>query len=185
MPLPLLHGLLLGLSQLVATLLVFAFGLHGTAEGLARAHKPESLLGLVLMMVVLGVAHRAAKKASLARGEAELTLGAAAKSAALTALVGGLVTGLGQWLYATLINPGLVEVQRAAVLERVGPDLAKLSAEEAAAVAQKIEFATSAAARGLVFGINTLLFAALLGVAYALIFRAAARRDRKTAEKSG
>lgn len=183
-PTSLLYGSLLGLSQFVATLLVFAFGLHGSADDLARSHKPESILGLILMMLVLGFAHRAAKKAALDRGAPELSLGAAAKLAALTALAGGIVTGLGQWLYVRLINPGLVDIQRAAIMERVGPDLEKLSAEELAAVTEKIEFATSAAARALVYGINTLVFAAILGIAYALIFRAAVRRDRKTGEHS-
>lgn len=184
MPIPILYGLLLGLSQFLATLLVFAFGLHGSAEGLARAQRPESILGFVFMMVILGAAYRVAKKASLARGETEIGLGAASKLAALTALVGGVVAGLTQWLYAALVNPRLVEIQRSAVMERVGPDLAKLSADEAATVTQKIEFATSASARGLVFGINTLLFAALLGIAYALIFRAAGKRDAAAKKKS-
>lgn len=184
MPIPLLYGLYLGLSQLVATLAVFAFGLHSSAEGLARAQKPESILGFVLMMIILGLAYRAAKKASLARGESEIALGTASKFAALTAVIGGVIVGLTQWLYAALINPRLVEVQHTAVMEKVGPELAKLSAEEAAAVTQKIEFATSAAARGLVFGINTLLFAALLGIAYALIFRAAVKRDEAAKKKA-
>lgn len=184
MPIPLLYGLLLGLSQLLATLLVFAFGLHGSAEGLARAQKPESILGFVLMMVILGTAYRAAKKASLARGETEIALGAASKLAALTALVGGVVAGATQWLYAALINPKLVEIQHAAVMERVGPDLAKLAPADAAALTQKIDFATSAAARGLIFGINTLLFASLLGIAYALIFRAAVKRDEAAKKKA-
>lgn len=182
MPIPLLYGLLLGVSQFVATLAVFAFGLHSSAEGLAGAQKPESILGFVLLMLILGAAHRATKKASLARGESEIPLGAAAKLAALTALVGGVATGALQWLYAALINPRLCELQRAQIMERAGPDLAKLSAEEAAAITQKIDYATSAAARGLVFGINTLLFGLLLGIAYALIFRAAVRRD-ETAKK--
>lgn len=176
MPSPLLYGLLLGLSQLIATLAVFAYGLHSSAEGLARAQKPESILGFVLLMLILGAAHRAVKKASLARGETEIPLGAAAKLAALTALVGGVATGAFQWLYAALINPRLCELQRAQIMERAAPELAKLSAEDAAVITQKIEFATSAAARGVVFGLNTLLFGLLLGIAYALIFRAAAKR---------
>ena len=177
MPTSLLYGLLIGLAQFVATLLVFAFGLHGSAEGLAKAQKPESIVGFVLLMVLLGLAHRAAKKASIARGEAEPPFGTSAKLAALTALVAGLVTGLAQWIYAALINPRLCELQRAEVLRSVGPELAKLSPDAAAEQTRQIDFFTSAAARGLIFGINTLLFAFLLGLAYALIFRAAARRD--------
>jgi len=183
-PLPLLYGFLIGLAQLVATLVVFFLDLHGSAEGLARAQKPESIIGFVLLMILLGLAHRTAKKASLARGETELPLGGAAKLAALTALVAGLATGAFQWLYAALINPRLGELQRAQVLERAAPDLAKLSPEDAAAAMRQIESFTSPAARGVVFGINTFLFALLLGIAYALIFRAAVRRDQKAGKPS-
>ncbi len=184
MPIPLLYGFLIGLAQLVATLVVFSLGLHGSAEGLARAQKPESIIGFVLLMLLLGLAHRAGKKASLARGEPEQALGAAAKLAGLTALVSGLSAGVFQWLYAALINPRLGELQRAQVLEQAGPDLAKLSPEAGAAALRQIEAYTSPVARGVVFGVNTLLFAALLGIAYALIFRAAVRRDQKAGAKS-
>ena len=177
MPVPLLYGLFLGLAQLAATLAVFAFGLHSSAAGLAKAQMPESLIGFILLMLILGLAHRAAKKASLARGETVYAFGAAAKAAALTALVGGLVTGAGQWLYLAVINPGLHDLQRAQIMERAAPELAKLSPEDAAKVVEKIDYATSAAARGLVYGVNTVVFAALLGIAFALIFRAAVRRD--------
>lgn len=184
MPTPLLYGLFLGLSQLAATLAVFAYGLHSSAEGLVRAQKPESILGFILLMLILGAAHRASKKASLARGESDIPLGTAAKLAALTALIGGITTGAFQWLYAALINPRLCELQRAQILERAAPELSKLSPEDAAVVTEKIDFATSAAARGVVFGLNTLLFGLLLGIAYALIFRAATRRE-ESAKKKG
>ena len=37
-------------------------------------------------------------------------------------------------------------------------------------------------ARGLIYALNTFLFALLLGIAYALIFRAAIRREQKAAK---
>ena len=177
MPLPLLYGLLIGLAQLAATLVVFFLGLHESAEGLVKAQRPESIIGFVLLMVLLGLSYRAAKKASRDNCEAELPLGRAARLAAKTAFAAGLVAGAAQWVYAAHINPRLVEIQRAQVMERAAPDLARLPADEAAAITQKIDFATSATARGVVFAINTFLFALLLGLAYALIFRAAARRE--------
>lgn len=183
MPLTLLYGLLIGLAQFVATLVVYFLGLHGSIEGLAKAQRPESLIGFVLLMVLLGLAHRAAKKASLARGEPELTFGAAAKLAALTAVVAALVAGAAQWIYAALINPRLPEIQRAEVMERAAPELAKLSAADVAAITERIEFGTSAAMRGIVFAVNTFLFALVLGLAYALIFRAAVRRDATASSK--
>ena len=184
-PIPLLYGLLIGLAQLAATLVVFFLGLHDSAEGLAKAQRPESIIGFVLLMILLGLSYRAAKKASLARVEPELPFGQAARLAAKTALVAGVIAGAAQWVYATHINPRLVEIQRAQVMERAAPDLARLPADEAAAITQKIDFATSATARGVVFGINTFLFALLLGLAYALIFRAAARREDAAKKSRG
>lgn len=177
MPLPVRFGLFIGLSQLLATLVVFFCGLHASAEGIAKAQRPESILGFIALMVLLGLAHRAGKKAALARGETTPTFGRVAKATAFTALVAGLSAGVFQWIYAAWINPRLAEVQRAHVLERVEPELAKLSPEETAVVMQQIDFASSPLARGLVFLINTFLFSLILGLAYALIFRAAARRE--------
>jgi hypothetical protein len=177
-PLPLTYGLLVGLAQLAATLVVFALGLHGSAEGLDKAQMPESLVGFILLMLILGLAHRQAKARALAAG-GDLAFGQAAKFFALIAVLGGALTGLGQWLYLAFINPGLREIQRAKILENAAAELAKLPPEQAADITQKIDFATSAVARGVVYGVNTLLFALLLGIAYALIFRAAARRDTK------
>ncbi len=176
MPTPLLYGSLIGLAQLFATLLVFALGLHGSAESLPKAQMPESLVGFVFLMVLLGLAHRSTKKTALARAE-EFGFGAAAKLFCLVAAVGGLVTGLGQWLYLAVINPGLRDLQRAEILKRLEPELAKLAAEDAAKVMQQVDQASSAVARGVVYGLNTFFFALLLGLAYALIFRAAARRE--------
>lgn len=173
---PLLYGSLIGLAQLFATLLVFALGLHGSAAALPKAQMPESMIGFVLLMVLLGLAHRSAKKTAMARGE-EFGFGAAAKLFGLAAALGGLVNGLGQWLYLAVINPGLRDLQRAEILKRLEPELAKLAAEDSARVMQQIDQASSAAARGVVYGINTLFFALILGLAYALIFRAAARRE--------
>lgn len=175
MPLALLYGSLIGLAQLFATLVVFALGKHQSAESLASAQMPESLIGFILLMIVVSFAHRAAKT-TYAQGAA-LPFGAAAKFALATALVGGLTTGLGQYLYLAFINPGLRTLQHGIIVERAKDELAKLSPEAAAEVMQKIDYATSAAARGVVYGVNTLLFATLLGLAFALIFRAAIRRD--------
>lgn len=182
MPRPFLYGLLIGLAQLLATLVVFACGLHASAEGLSKAQFPESLIGFLLMMIVVGLAHLSLRSAAGARGEKTLGLGAAAKAAALTALVAGLCTGLFQWVYLAAINPALRDLQRAQIMERAGPELARLAPADAAVVTQKIDHATSAIARGVVYGVNTFLFSALLGVALAFIFRTAAQRGAAAAK---
>ena len=175
MPLILRYGALIGLSQFLATLLVFAFGLHGSAQRLADAQFPESLIGFILLMAVIAFAHLAAKKTSA--DNKGLKFGAAAKFATLTALVGGLVTGVTQYAYLAFINPALRDLQHAEIMERVKTTLPQLPPDEIARVVKQIDYATSAAARGLVYGLNTVVFATLLGLAFALIFRAAGRRD--------
>lgn len=176
MSLPLRHGAFLGLAQFLATLLVFAFGLHGSIERLERAQFVESLIGFILMMAVIALAHRAFKADTEARRLVP-GFGRSAKFSALTALVGGLVTALGQYAYLAWINPSLRELQRAQILERAKDKLAAYTPEQVAQSTQQIDYATSAAARGLVYGLNTFFFATLLGLAFALIFRAAVRRD--------
>ncbi len=184
MPLSLIHGFLIGLSQFAATLAVFALGMHSSSQRVADAQRVENILGYILLMVLLGLAHRAAKRASLARGEPEFRLGAAAKFSAATAAVGGISAGAFQWLYAALINPRVCELQRDRFLEQAGPELAKLSPDDLARATQQIELATSAGARSLIIGVNTFLFALVLGLAYALIFRAAVRRDAAASRKT-
>ena len=176
MSLPLRYGSLLGLAQCLATLVVFAFGLHGALELLERAQLIESLVGFVLMMAVIALAHRAFKADTEARQLAP-GFGRSAKFSALTALVAAFVTALGQYTYLGWINPALRELQRTQIMERVQDQLVGYTPEQIAQSTQQIDYATSAAARGLVYGLNTFFFATLLGLAFALIFRAAVRRD--------
>jgi hypothetical protein len=176
MSIPLRYGALLGLAQCIATLVVFTLGLHGAVERLERAQLIESLVGFILLMAVIALAHRALKADTEARQLAP-GFGRSARFSALTALIAGLVTALGQYAYLAWINPGLRDLQRIQILERVKDQLAAYSPEQIAQSTQQIDYATSAAARGLVYGLNTFFFASLLGLAFALIFRAAVRRD--------
>jgi hypothetical protein len=178
MPPTLLYGLLIGLGQLLASLIVFAMGLHSDPARLASAMQTESLIGFILLMIVVSLAHRAAK----ARGETE-TIGQSAKGAALTAFVGALFTGLAQYAYLAFINPGLRDLQRNAILEGAKAHLATLSPEKLAEDMRHIDYATSAMARGIGYALPTFVFATLMGIAFALIFRAAARRDAAIKKK--
>ncbi len=178
MPPTLLYGFLIGLSQLIATLVVFAMGLHASAATLERAQFIESLTGFILLMIVISLAHRAAKEAGRTA-----TVGAAAKGAALTGLLGGLATGAGQYVYFAFINPGLQVIQRNIILEGAKAELAKLDATALADAHRHIDYATSPLARGIIYTVNTTLFAILLGIAFALIFRAAAKRDEAAGKK--
>jgi hypothetical protein len=168
----LLYGILIGAGQLVSSLIVFAMGLHSDPARLPNAMQTESLIGFVLLMIVVSLAYRASK----ARGETE-TIGQSAKGAALTALVGAIVTGLGQYAYLAFINPGLRDIQRNLILEGAKAHLATLSPEKLAEDMRHIDHATSPFARAVGYALPTFVFATLMGIAFALIFRAAARRD--------
>ncbi len=172
MPPTLLYGFLIGLGQLVSSLIVFAMGLHNDPARIPNAMQTESLVGFILLMIVVSLAYRAAK----ARGETE-TIGQSAKGAALTAVVGALFTGLGQYAYLAFINPGLRDIQRNIILEGAKAHLASLSPEKLAEDMRHIDYATSPLARGIGYALPTFVFATLMGIAFALIFRAAARRD--------
>lgn len=168
----LLFGFLIGLGQLASSLVVFAMGLHSDPARLSNAMQTESLVGFILLMIVVSLAYRAAK----ARGQTD-TIGQSAKGAALTALLGALFTGLGQYAYLAFINPGLRDLQRNDILERAKAHLATLSPEKLAEDMRQIDHATSPIFRGITYGVPTFVFATLMGIAFALIFRAAARRD--------
>lgn len=182
MPTFLVYGFFIGLSQTLATLLMFALGFHRSAEGLAKAQMPENLVGFILLIVLVGLAYRAARKQAAARG-AEPTLGGASKLAALTALFAALVTGAGQYVYRAAINRTPAEIMTATALKNAEPYLAPLSAEEAATQKTVIEFFNSPLFTSVVYVINVFFFTLLLGIAYAWIFRAAVRRDEAAAAR--
>lgn len=182
MPTFLLYGLLIGLSQTLATLLLFAIGYHASAESIAQSQMMENLIGFILLMVLVGFAYRSEKARTLARG-AEFTFGRAARLAALTALVAALAAGLGQYAYRAFINPGVTEIMVQAALANAEPHLAPLPAEEAARHRQTITFFSSPPFMSVAYAINSFIFTLLLGLAFAAIFRAAARRDQAAAAR--
>ena len=179
MPLPLIYGSLIGLAQLLATLVVFALGKHQSAEGLASAQMPESLIGFILLMIVVSLAHRSAKT-KFAQGAA-LPFGTAAKFALATGLVGGLATGLGQFIYLQFLNPNLGALRLEIWLLTQKSAIDQLTPEAKAELIQNHAYFNSPTFFSIVHGVNTFLFATLMGIAFALIFRAAVRRDDKAA----
>jgi Protein of unknown function (DUF4199) len=178
----LLYGLLIGLSQTLATLLLFAIGYHASAEIIARSQMMENLIGFILLMVLVGFAYRSEKAKTLARG-AEFTFGRAARLAALTALLAALAAGLGQYAYRALINPAVTDILVQSALANAEPHLAPLPAEQAARHRDVIVFFNSPLFMSLVYLLNAFFFTLLLGLAYAAIFRAAARRDEAAQAK--
>ncbi len=176
MPPSLLYGFLLGLAQTLATLLVFALGLHAAGETLQRAQFIENLVGFVLMIIVVALGMRAARKARDARGD-ESTFGAGALSALGLAFVGAIFAGIGQAVYIAYINPAFQEVLRAAILAGAAEHLAGLTPEETAEATRNLDLMVSPIARGVTQGISTFLFATIVGLAFAVVLRAALRRE--------
>jgi hypothetical protein len=176
MPPALRYGFLLGLTQTIATLIVFAAGLHAAGASLQRAQFVESLVGFVFMIVVVALGMRAARKAREAEG-VESTFGAGARSALALAFFGALFAALGQAGYMAFVNPGFQTVLREAILAGAAEQLAALSPEAADEATRNVDLAVSPLVRGLAQFINTFLFATIVGLAFAVVLRAALRRE--------
>ncbi|MEY4489315.1 MAG: hypothetical protein RIQ79_1823 [Verrucomicrobiota bacterium] len=172
-----LHGSAIGLAQLLATLVVFALGMHQTLEKFKSAQMTESVIGFVLLMIIVSFAHRAFRKESTAK-DLPTTLLPSVKFAVLLGSVAGLITGIAQYAYFALVNPTVRKLLHDDTLARIKPDLDKLGADGAADMLRQVDYFTSAGFRGLVYGMNTLLFTTLLTIAFALIFKASVKRDQ-------
>lgn len=158
-------GGLVGLLQLVGTLIVYAFGLHGAPEMLEGGHRFESLISFVAIMACLSLGLRAARRNRQLSGEL-FNFGYGARLALGTAAAAGLFTAAGQYLYVAVVNPAYSDHLRVMLVAG-----AKLSPEEAEAAAHQLDFATSATFRGINSGITTTLFSLLIGVAFSFLFR--------------
>jgi hypothetical protein len=181
MPAFLRYGFLLGLAQTAATLLTFALGLHAVGASLQRAQFVENIAGYLLLIVVVALGLRAARARRETDGQAS-TFGAGARSALALAFVGALIAGLGQALYVAFINPAYSQMLRETILAGAADQLAALSPEDLAIATRNLDLAVSAPALAVKQGVGTFLFAAVVGLAFAAVLRAAVRRDE--ADKS-
>jgi len=161
----LLIGGLVGLLQLVGTLIVYAFGLHSSPEMLEGGHRFESIISFVAIMACLSFGLRSVRKNRHLAGEF-FNFGYGARLALGTAAAAGLFTALGQYLYIAFVNPAYSDHLRVMLVAG-----ANLSSEQAEAAAHQLDFATSAAFRGVNQGITTALFSLLIGVAFSFLFR--------------
>jgi hypothetical protein len=179
-----LYGSIIGFAQFLATLVVFALGMHKTLDGFKSAQMAESVIGFVLLMIVVAVAHRAFRRQTAA-SDLPTTLLPSVKFAVLLGGFAGLIAGFTQYAYFAVVNPGIRKLLHDDTLARIKPDLDKLGAEGAAEMLRQVDYFTSAGFRGLVYGLNTLLFATLLSIAFALIFRASVKRERALQKETG
>lgn len=162
---PLVFGILLGVFQTIATLVIYACGLHSAPDVLAGGHRFENIAAFALMMAAITYGLHLARRARHLVGlRFRFALGA--KLALVIAGVGGVLNGLGQYAYVALINPAYSDHFREFLVSS-----AALSGEEAAVYASQLEFATSAVFRGLNQGLTTLFFGLMVGLAYAFLFR--------------
>ncbi len=162
---PQFYGLLLGAGQFLATLLVFAFGLHSAPETFEGALRFENIGAFVVMMATFALGLRALRRRRLAAGEG-FGFSNGARATFVIASVGGLVNALGQYLYVTVINPDYSRHLREVILRQ-----ANLPPEQAAAAQQQLEMATSPLFRAAAQGGTTLVFGLFIGLAYAFLFR--------------
>lgn len=158
-------GGLVGLLQLLGTLIVYAFGLHGSPEMLEGGHRFESIISFVAIMTCLSLGLRSARKNRHLAGE-PFNFGYGARLALGTAAAGGIFTALGQYVYVAHINPAYSDHLRVMLVAG-----AQLDPEQAEAAAHQLDFATSAAFRGVNAGITTTMFSLLIGVAFSFLFR--------------
>ena len=159
------YGALLGALQVVATLVIYACGLHGSPEMLEGGHRFENIAAFVVMMACLSFGLRSVRRRRHAEGAA-FTFGLGFKHAAFIAALGGLVNALGQYLYVAVIHPAYADHFRAALVAG-----AQLTPEQAAASEAQLDFIVSPLFRAINQGGTTLLFTLFVGVAYAFLFR--------------
>ena len=178
MRIALLYGALLGVLQTVATLVIYACGLHSAPEKLEGAHRLESLADFVIMMACLSLGLRGVRRTLSAGGKA-FTFGTGTRHALGIAILGSLVTAIGQYVYVAAVNPAFSDHLRAALVAG-----AQLKPEQAAAYQSQLGFATSPHFRALSQGLTTFFFSLLIGLAYAFLFRdrPAGARPPATAE---
>lgn len=163
--LSLIVGALVGLFQLVGTLVVYAFGLHSSPESIEAGLRFENIVSFVVIMLGLSFGLRHARRERHRAGET-FGFGAGFRVALACAAAAGLFTALGQYAYQAFINPAYGEHLRAYIIAS-----AKFAPEQAEIAAQQLDIATSARFRGVNQGVSTLLFSLLIGGANALLFR--------------
>ena len=162
----LLYGALLGAFQVAGTLAVYACGLHASPDDIASATLLESILTFVVMMAGICLGLRAIRLAQTRAG-ADFTFRLGAKSALIISGIGALVTGLGQYLYVAVIHPAYSQHLRALYVSKT-----QFTPEQAAAYEPQLNFVTSPLFRGLEQGFNVFFFSLMVGVIYAVLFRA-------------
>lgn len=157
------YGILLGLALFGLTLVIHAAGFNATPERLQMARQMESLGGFMLLMVALVAGLRSLQKATPAE---PMGFGRALKTGTVIALVGGVLGGLGIWLYGTAINPDYAATLRAALL--AGHEF---TAEEVALAERQLDHMTSPLMLGAVQAATIAFFGAIMSMAVAVFFR--------------
>jgi len=161
----LLFGALLGALQTLATLIIYACGLHGSPEILEGGHRFENIAAFVVMMACLAFGLRSVRRQRHGSG-GSFTFGFGFKHAAVIAAIGGLLNALGQFLYVAVVHPAYADHFRAALLAGV-----ELTPEQAAEYEAQLDFIVSPLFRAINQGGTTLLFTLFVGIAYCLLFR--------------
>ncbi|MFH1499348.1 MAG: DUF4199 domain-containing protein [Verrucomicrobiota bacterium] len=159
----LVHGCLLGLSLFICLLGLHAIGLHADPSKVRVMQMVESLLSYIFLMAALLACLRRLQNADL---DNPLGYAKALGHGALLALTGGLVLGLGHWVYGTFINPGYRDILREALLTGVN-----LTPEQLAIAEPDIQFITSPTGIAIGQGVPLVAFGLLMSLVVAIFFR--------------
>ncbi len=159
----LVFGSLLGLSLFICLLGLHATGLRADPSKVQILRMAESLLSYIFLMAALLACLRRLQNAD--RGN-PLGYPRALGHGVLLALTGGVVLGLGHWVYGTFINPGYGDTLREAML--AGYDL---TPEQLAEIEPRMRFITSPTGIAIGQGVPLVAFGLLMSLVVALFFR--------------
>jgi len=157
------YGALLGLSLFVCLLGLHVAGFTTDTAKVDLVRTIESLLGYVFLMACLLACLRQRQRAT---PNVPLGFGRALATGAVLALTGGLVLGVGHWVYGTLINPGHQETLREALL--IGHEL---TPEQLAELEPRLRFITSPLGIAIGQGVPLVAFGVLMSLVVAVFFR--------------
>ncbi len=156
-------GTILGLSLFVCLIGLHATGLNGDPTKVKTMQTLESLLSYIFLMAALLACLRRLQNATPGT---PLGFSRALGHGALLALTGGIVLGIGHWIYGTLINPGYQQVLRTAMLASVD-----IPPDQLASVEPQLQFITSPTGIAITQGVPLIAFGLLMSLVVSIFFR--------------
>lgn len=156
-------GTILGLSLFICLVGIHTTGLNADPTKINMTQGIESLLSYVFLTAALLACLRRLQKT--ASGQS-LGYGRALSSGTVLAFTGGIVFGVGQWIYGTFINQGYQATLRAAMIARTS-----LTPEQLTTVEPQLQFITSPLGSAITQGVPLIFFGVIMSLVVGLFFR--------------